>query len=377
MNIKHQSALEMIPVRTRREAEDFIELPFYLYKNDPNWIPPLRKELEKVFHRKYNPFLQHAEIERFLCKDTGRIVGRIACIIDDNHNRFHKEKTAFFGFFESINDNKVAGLLFDSAVTWGRERGMERLRGPVNPSMNAECAFLLEGFDMPPVLMMPFNPPYYLSLAEAYGFGKGKDLYAFHKTTSAGIPERFEKLVELVRHRTKVVVRPFEMKYFDRDLEHIKRIYNTAWEKNWGFVPMTNAEIDKIARMLKPLVVPDLVLFAEVEGKPVAVGVTVPNYNEVLKHLNGSVGITGFAKFAYYRHKVRGLRALVFGVLKEYRKTGLHVVLYYETEKAAQRLGYDWCELSWNLEDNDEINSFDTSLGGTIYKKYRIYEVDL
>jgi GNAT superfamily N-acetyltransferase len=377
MDIKHQSALEMVPVRTKREAEDFIELPFHLYKNDPNWIPPLRKELEKVFHRKYNPFLQHAEIERFLCKDTGRTVGRIACIIDENHNRFHKEKTAFFGFFEAINDNKVAGLLFDSAVAWGRERGMERLRGPVNPSMNAECAFLLEGFDMPPVLMMPYNPPYYLSLAEAYGFGKAKDLYAFRKASSVGTPECFEKLVRLVRRRTKVVVRPFEMKHFDRDMEHIKRIYNTAWEKNWGFVPMTDAEMDQIAKMLKPLAVPELILFAEIEGKPVAVSVNAPDYNQILEHLSGSLGLMGLAKFAYYRRKVTGLRALIFGVLKEYRKAGLHAVLYYEAEKAAQRLGYHWCELSWNLEDNYEINSFDASLGAEIYKKYRIYEIDL
>jgi len=377
VNIKRQSTLEIVPARTKRETDSFIELPFQLYKNDPNWVPPLRKELEKVFHRKDNPFLEHTVINRFLCKDDVQTVGRIACIIDDNHNRFHGEKTAFFGFFESINDNQVASMLFDSAVTCARGWGMERLRGPVNPSMNAECAFLSEGFDMPPVIMMPYNPPYYLTLAETYGFGKAKDLYAFHKTNSAGIPERFEKLVRLVRRRTRVVIRPFEMKHFDRDIEHIKRIYNAAWEKNWGFVPMTNAEINKIAGMLKPLAVPELILFAEVEERPVAVTVTIPNYNEVLKHLNGSLGLMGFAKFAYYRRKITGLRSLIFGVLKEYRKAGLHAVLYYETEKAAQRLGYRWCELSWNLEDNDEINSFDTSLGGTIYKKYRIYELDV
>lgn len=283
----------------------------------------------------------------------------------------------FFGFFESINNNQVSSMLFDLAVTWGRDRGMERLRGPVSPSMNAECAFLLEGFDQPPVFMMPYTPPYYLSLAEAYGFSKAKDLYAFHKTNSAGIPERFEKLVRLVRQRTKVVVRPFEMRQFGRDMDHIKRIYNTAWEKNWGFVPMTDAEMEQIAKMLKPLAVPELILFAEVEGRPVAVSVTIPDYNEVLKHLNGSLGLWGLAKFAYYRRRVRGLRALIFGVLEEYRKTGLHAVLYYETEKTARRLGYQRCELSWNLEDNDEINSFDTALGGTLYKKYRIYEMDL
>ena len=375
--VGRQSTLEIVPVRTKKEADDFIKLPFQLYKDDRNWVPPLRKELEKVFHLKHNPFLQHAEIERFLCKDTARTVGRIACIIDDNHNRFHEEKTAFFGFFESVNDHQVSRMLFDSAVAWGRDRGMKRLRGPVSPSMNAECAFLLEGFNMSPVLMMPYNPPYYLALTEAYGFRKAKDLYAFHKTNSVGIPERFEKLVRLVRQRTGVVVRPFEMKQFERDIAHIKRIYNAAWEKNWGFVPTTDAEMDQIARMLKPLAVPELILFAEVEGKPVAVSLAIPDYNEVLKHLNGSLGLTGFVKFIYYRRRISGLRSLIFGVMKEYRKAGLHAVLYYEMEKAARRLGYRWYELSWNLEDNDEINSFATSLGGTIYKKYRIFELDL
>jgi hypothetical protein len=374
---KHHSILRIVPVRTKREAHDFVSFPFKLYRNDPNWIPPLRKEVEKVFHRKSNPVLEHAGIERFLCKEGAQTVGRIACIVDDNHNRFHGEKTAFFGFFESVEDNQVSGMLFDSVAALAKDRGMERLRGPVNPSMNAECAFLLEGFSMAPVFMMPYNPPYYLTLAERYGFRKAKDLYAFLKTESNGIPERFERMVEVIRRRTKVVVRSLEMKHLDRDVESIKRIYNAAWEKNWGVVPLTDAEMDLMARMLKPLAVPDLVLFAEVEGKPVAVCVAIPDYNQVLKHLNGSLGLMGLAKFAYFRHRIRGLRVLIFGVLKEYRKAGLHAVLYYESERSAIRLGYRWSELSWNLEDNDEINSFDASIGGELYKKYRIYEIGL
>ncbi|MCD6162957.1 MAG: hypothetical protein J7K40_11175 [candidate division Zixibacteria bacterium] len=369
--------MHIIPVKTKNEIKAFLELPFQIYQNDKNWVPPLRKEVGKVFNREGNPFLEHAKIERFLCMKNSRAMGRIAGIIDNNYNLFHNEKTAFFGFYESIDDCRVSSMLFDSVSAWAKEEGMERLRGPLNPSMNAECAFLLEGFNRPPVLMMPYNPPYYLELAENYGFRKTKDLYAFYKDSSKGIPERFERVVKVIRKRTGVTVRHLNMKKLTDEVNIIKQIYNSSWEKNWGFVPMTEAEMDMMVKLLKPLVVPDLVLFAELEGKPVGVSISVPDYNQVLKHLNGSLGLLGMAKFIYYRHKVTGLRALVFGVLEEYRKAGLHAVLYYETEKAARRLGYKWCELSWNLEDNDEINKFDASLGGEVYKKYRIYEKDL
>ncbi len=369
--------MKIVPVRTKKEINTFIELPFQLYRNDPNWVPPLRREMEKVFHPESNPFLAHAEIERFLCIDSSRVLGRVAGIVDNNHNQFHKEKTAFFGFFESVRDINAAALLLDTVKDWARARGMERLRGPMNPSMNAECGFLLEGFDSPPVIMMPYNPPYYLEHMEAIGFRKVKDLFAFYKDNTKGIPDRMKRIVELVRKRTGVVVRPLNMNKLENEVKIIKRIYNDAWEKNWGFVPMTDAEMDEMVKILKPLAVPDLVLFAEIKGKPVGVSITIPDYNQVLKHLNGKLGVVGLAKFAYYRRKITGLRAIVFGVVKEFRSAGLHAVLYYETEKAAVRHGFQSCELSWNLEDNDEINSFDAALGGEIYKKYRTYEIKI
>lgn len=369
--------MKIVPVRTKKDSEYFVEFPFQLYRNDSNWVPPLRKEIEKVFHRQSNPFLEHAVIERFLCADGSRVLGRIAAIIDDNHNQFHNERTAFFGFFESVHDVNVAAILMDAVKDWVKAKGMERLRGPMNPSINAECAFLLEGFDSAPVIMMPYNPPYYIELMETLGFHKAKDLYAFYKDNTKGIPDRFERACEVIRKRTGVTVRPINMKKVNDEVQIIKKIYNEAWEKNWGAVPMTDAEMDEMAKFLKPLAIPDLVLFAEIDGQPVGVSITIPDYNQVLKHLNGTLGMAGLAKFAYYRRKITGLRAFVFGVLKEFRHAGLHVVLYYETEKAGARHGFQNCELSWNLEDNHEINSFDTALGGVIYKKYRIYEKEL
>jgi hypothetical protein len=212
---------------------------------------------------------------------------------------------------------------------------------------------------------------------EKIGLHKVKDLYAFHKESSSGIPDRFERTVRIIRKRTGVTVRPMNMKDIENEVKIIKKIYNEAWEKNWGFVPMTDAEMDEMVKFMKPLAVPDLVLFAEIKGKPVGVSITIPDYNQVLKRLNGRLGVGGMAKFVYYRRKITKLRAFVFGVLKEYRRSGLHAVLYYETEKAGVRLGFKSCELSWSLEDNHEINSFNSALGGEIYKKYRICETEL
>ena len=252
-----------------------------------------------------------------------------------------------------------------------------RPTGPVNPSMNDENAFLLEGFDKPPSVMMPYTPPYYLTLAEQYGFKKAKDLFSFIKYAKDGIPPRVEKMINRIKKRTNVKVRPFSMKNFDRDVQYLKNIYNAAWEKNWGFVPMTDEEIDITGKKLKQFVEPKLVLFAEMEGQPVAVTVTVPDINQILKKLNGRLGPIEMLKFLYYKNKITGARSLIGGVMKEYRETGIIAVLYYETEKANLKLGYEWCELGWNLEDNDLINRFDEAIGGKLYKKYRIYEKEI
>jgi GNAT superfamily N-acetyltransferase len=254
---------------------------------------------------------------------------------------------------------------------------MTVMRGPVNPSMNDECGFLLEGFDKPPVAMMTYTPPYYLELAEQYGFKKAKDLYALIKTLKDGVPARMERIIEKIKKNTAVRLRPLDMKNFGRDIQYLKDIYNSAWEKNWGFVPMTSEEMDLAAEKLKQFVKPELVLFAEINGKPIGVAVSIPDINQVLSKINGKLGPVGIFKFLYYRNKIDGIRALLGGVKKEYRNTGIISVLYYETEKAALRLGYKWCELGWNLEDNDLINKFDEAIGGKVYKKYRICEIDL
>ncbi len=364
-------------VDNTNKLNDFIELPWSIYRDYSEWVPPLKREV-KFLLTDENPFWKHAFRKLFIVYDErNNPCGRIAAIIDKNHNNIHNDRVGFFGFFECINDFSVAQILFNNASRWLKENGMNVMRGPVNPSMNDECGFLLEGFDKMPAIMMPYTPPYYLELCERYGFMKAKDLYALIKYTKDGIPPRIEKMIEGIIKKTGVRIRPLSMKNFERDVSILKEIYNSAWEKNWGFVPMTDEEMDVSAKKLKNFVDPDIVVYAEVDGKAVGVAVTIPDINPVLKKLNGKLGPVEIIKFLYYSRKVKGTRSLIGGVLKEYRNSGIIAALYYQTEINARKKGYEWCELGWNLEDNELINRFDMAIGGKIYKKYRIYEKDI
>jgi len=369
--------LSVLPVQDSKRLDDFIKLPWKIYKDDPLWVPPLITEMKKKLNPKIHPFFKHSQVFLFVAYYRGNPVGRIAAIIDFNHNNFHRDKVGFFGLFECVEHYGFAEALLDTASEWLRNRNMNVMRGPMNLSMNDECGFLLEGFKLPPVFMMPYNPEYYLLFMEKYGLKKAKDLYAYLNEGIIKTPEVIEKIAERARKRHHVEIRPANFKRLDEEIQKIKDIYNAAWERNWGFVPMPDEEMDYLAADLKKIAVPELVLFAEIEGKPVGVAVTVPNYNEVLIHMNGKLDLVGITKFLYYRRKIRGLRSLIMGMLKEYRLTGIPVLLFLETAKAGRKLGFEWCETSWNLEDNHLINKFDETIGGRLYKKYRIYEMEI
>ncbi len=361
-------------VRTKKEFKKFLSFPWKIYKNDPNWVPPLLADMKEKLDKKKNPFFEHAEIELFLAYRNDQIVGRIAAIVDENHNQMHNEKVVFFGLYESINDVEVASFLLDKAAEWGRKRGMEILRGPMNISMNDECAFLLEGFDSPPVVMMTYNPPDYLDLMEKCGLVKAKDLYAFYMTKDHATAAKVQEIVDRIKKETEVKLRTVDMKNLAEEVKNIKFIYNNAWERNWGFVPWTDREMDHMVKKLKQFADPRLVIFAEHKGKPIGFAFGFPNYNEVIKRMNGKLTPLSIIKFLIYRRKIKGMRAVVFGVLKEYRQAGISYLLYSELEKNALEAGYEWGETSWQLEDNDAINRFVESLGGKVYKKYRIFE---
>lgn len=361
-------------VTSNSDRKKFIRFPWKIYQNDPNWVPPLILDFKEKINPKKNPFFEHAEVELFLAYKNGEIVGRIAAIVDDNHNAFQKEKVVFFGLYESIDDFETAERLLGTVADWGRERGMEILRGPMNLTMNDECAFLYEGFDSPPAIMMPYNPTYYLELMEKSGMAKAKDLFAFYMTKDHETAEKVHGIVENARKEINVTLRPVNMKKLEEEAEKIKFIYNNAWEKNWGFVPWTAKEMDYMTKKLKTVADPDIVILAENQGKPVGFAFALPNFNEVIKKINGKLTPLGILKLLYYRKKIKGVRAVVFGILKEYRLTGLSYLLYSELEKNALAKGYEWCETSWQLEDNEAVNRFVVSLGGKIYKKYRIFE---
>ena len=361
-------------VKTKKDLKKFMYFPWKVYKNDPNWVPPLIVDLKEKLDKKKNPFFEHADMELFLAYKDGEVIGRIAAILDENHNKFHNEKISFFGLYESFNYFETAASLLDRVAQWGRKRGMEVLRGPMNLSMNDECAFLLEGFDSPPVIMMPYNPPYYIQLMEKCGLIKAKDLYAFYMTKDHETAERVKAIVEKSRKNIKVKMRTINMKNLAEEVKKIKFIYNNAWERNWGFVPWTEKEMDYMAKKLKQIVDPRLVILAEDKDKPVGFALGLPNYNEVIKRINGRLTPLGVIKFFIYRKKIKGMRGTVFGVLKEYRMTGLSYLIFSELEKNAKEEGYEWGETSWQLEDNEAINRFVESLGGKIYKKYRIFD---
>lgn len=361
-------------VKSKKDLKEFINFPWKIYKNDPNWVPPLKDEVKKMLDTKKNPFWEHARRELFIARRDKDVVGRIAAIIDPFHNERHNDKVGFFGFFECINDKSVSSALFDKAAEWLKQQGCDRMRGPLSPSMNDEIGFLLEGFNSPPVLMMSYTPPYYLDLAKDWGLVKVKDLYAFFKDATKGINERVERLIEKIKERTHVEIRSFDMKNFKRDVGIIKDLYNRAWEKNWGAVPMTEKEMDALAENLKTMCEPELIKFAFINGEPVGLSVVLPNINEIIKDFNGNMNIFNMIRFLINKKKIKGVRALIFGFIEGYRQTGLPLVLYYETEKSGRKLGYEWVELSWNLEDNDLINKFDEMVGAHIYKKYRICE---
>ncbi|MBX5481498.1 MAG: N-acetyltransferase [Myxococcaceae bacterium] len=372
------SDVTVIPVQSTADREAFIHFPYKLYRDDPNWVPPLIMERRDFLDPKKNPWFEFGAVELFLARRNGEVVGRIAAVKDPRYNEFHGTRVGFFGLFESIDDVRVARGLFDAAAGWVKAHGFESMMGPVNFSTNYECSTLIEGFDAPPVVMMAYNPRYYPALFDACGFQKAKDLWAWELSSAVEPPEKVVRIAEKIRARDGIVVRPVNIKEFDREVRIIKDIYNSAWEKNWGFVPMTEKEFDHLARDMKQMVVPDLLLIAEVNGEPVAFSMTLPDANIALKAAGGRLtryGLPiGLAKLLLASRKIKRLRLITLGIKAGYRRRGLDAILYLDTLRTARRLGYTGGEISWTLEDNDLVNRAIESMGGRRYKTYRLYQ---
>ena len=371
------SAITIRPVRTTKDTTQFIRFLWRIYEDYPAWVPPLMMGRRRVMDRDKNPFYRHADCEFYIAERNGEMVGRIAAIVNHNHNKEHNENIGFFGFFESINDQSVANALFDKAKAFLASKSVTAMRGPANPSVNEEYGLLIDGFDLSPTVLMTYNPSHYMMLLENYGFKKAKDLYAYHLSQETVYSERLERINGMVKRRQGITIRPLVMKKYGEEVKLIKEVYNKAWAKNWGAVPMDDAEMDALAADLKSVMVPELVLFAEMEGKIVGFGISLPDINMALKHnRNGSL-LPALYHLYTKKKQIDTVRIIVLGVLPEYRATGAAGVLFYETAVRAKALGYKYGEASWILEDNEAMNHSAEVMNGKITKKYRIYEYPL
>ena len=370
------SQVSVRAVRSRSDERAFIRLQYKMYKDYPYWVPPLLMDRKKLIDRAHNPFYKHARMELFLAQRDGTLVGRIGAIVNDNHNREHKENIGFFGFFECVNDQAVANALFDAATGWLKEQKVAGVRGPANPSVNDEYGLLIEGFDRSPAILMPYNPPYYANLIEGYGFAKIKDLFAYQVNRDDVMTERLKRVSEAVKNRDGVVFRSINMKDFDNEVKIVHELYTRGWEHNWGEVPLTDDEFDYMAKDLKAVVNPELVIIAELKGKPVGFGMSLPDLNEIFRFNKSGHLLPALVRMVLFKRRVSNIRIIILGVLPEYQPSGIGAVLFYETAIRAIANGYPYGEASWVLEDNMMMNRGAKLLNGKLTKRYRLYQVD-
>lgn len=371
------SRYEIVTVRSARELKRFVELPWDLYRGDPNWVPPLKRQVATLLTPGKHPYWEFSERELFLLRQGKRTVGRIAAIVDGNSNEYQREKAGVWGFFECIDDQEAGNLLFNAAGQWLRDKGMEYMHGPFNPSTNYEVGMLVKGGGMPPVLMMTYNPGYYPALVEGSGQAKEKDLFAFRFNRGHQLPEWVTRIASRLVSKGEVAIRHIDMKRLGEEVVLMNRLYRAAWADNWGFVPATDAEIAIQAKELKSIIEPSLAFFLYYGEEPVGVGVILPDANPLLKEFNGKIGIT--APYKLFRHgsKIVGTRCLLFGVKPRYHQMGVPLVaLDYIMKQSGAFPQYKHIEMSWTLEDNHGINDLLEDFGGDLYKRYRIYRKD-
>ena len=363
----------------KNEIKKFLKFAFSIYKDDPNWVPPLYMDKMKILNTDKNPFFKEGnDMELFMAYRNNQPVGRIAAIKNDVHNNVHKENIGFFGFFECINDQDVANSLLDTAKEWLKKHNFDAMRGPANPTSNDEWGALLEGFNDTPRLLMAYNPKYYLTLYEGYGLRKIKDLFAYDiQNSEMQKNEKIKRVADLVKTRYKIKVRSVNMKDFKNELEIFKSIWNQTWVANWGFIPMSEDEIEAAAKDLKPLINPDLVFFAEIEDKVIGVVLAMPDYNQIFRTMKGRLFPFQFLKLYTQKKKITWARVIALGVIPEYQKKGIDGALYYECLERAAKHGIMQGEASWILEDNLMMNRGAETMQGKIYKKYRVYQISL
>jgi hypothetical protein len=380
-----EEKLDIIPIQSADERMDFIKFQWEVYKGDPYWVPPLISDKVYTLDPAGHPFHQHAKVQYFVAKRGNKIVGTIAGIINHNHNAYWDDKTGFFGFYEVLKDQEASTALLTAAEGFVREEGMDTIRGPANFSTNEECGLLVDGWNGPPVIMMSYNPRYYADFIESAGYYKAHDLLAYLAdvrtagTDGAGINPKVFRVAEKISKRDDITYRLINMKDFDKDAEAFKVIYNSAWSKNWGFVPLTDAELDHEAKALKSVLDPQTVTFAIKNGKVIGAGLPLPDLNQPLLKAYPRPSVPEWwtmAKLLYYWKVLKTvtiLRGFAGGVIEEYRGRGIDAVLMVETLKKS--LGrYQFVEFSWILESNIPMRQTALNMGGKLYRTYRMYD---
>ncbi len=369
--------MKVRPVVTKADMERFIRLPMKLHSKNPNFVPHLLMERRDFFNPKKNPFFEHAKVAYFLCEDGRKLMGRVAAIINQAHNEFHGDNIGFFGFFDCVDNRDVAHALLSTAENWLKEQGMGAMRGPANFSTNDECGLLVEGVDQPPVVMMTWNPAYYEELISSFGLEKVMDLYAYYGDMKKLPMDKLTRQADMILKRSGVTVRKASLKNLEREIADAFQIYNKAWEKNWGFIPMTEAEFTHTAKDLKMILDEDYLFFAEKEGKAVGFSLTLPDLNRILIKMKGRLFPTGIFRLLFGLKHIDTVRVITMGVLPEYRRQGIDLLLYFRTIQEAFRKGVIGGEMSWILEDNLVMNHIAEKVGGYRYKTYRFYEKPL
>jgi GNAT superfamily N-acetyltransferase len=369
-------SLRIVPVQSRGEQRAFINLAWQLYADDPNWMPPLLMNLREMLNYKAHPYYARNKIQTFLALRGSQVVGRIAAITNVDHNERYKEQRGFFGFYESIEDSAVARALFDAARDWLSGQGCTDLRGPLMPSMNYEVGLLVDSFDSPPFFMMTYNKPYYERLFLENGLSKSQDMYAFwgHLSMYEKLDPKLQYIVDTARERFDIKIRPLDKNNFQRELEYFIEIYNRSLVKTWGFVPYSKAEGEHLAVGLKKLLVPELTLFAEIDGKPVGFCAALLDYNPRIKASNGRLFPFGFIRLLWNRRKIKRMRVISANVIPEYQSWGVGLVLLNGLVPKFMNWGLEEVEFSWVLESNHLSRASLEKGGAKLSKTYRLYD---
>ncbi len=367
----------IVAVQRGVQQRAFVRFPWTLYRDDPHWVPPLVDNQKRLLGYKPHPFHEIAEVQTFLAQRHGQTVGRVAAILNREHNRVHREQRGFFGFFECIDDQAVADALLDAVMHWFAQRGIDAVRGPCNPSMNYVCGLLVEGFDSPPTFMMTYNPPYYGRLLEGYGFRKAHDLLAYvgHVSQLPEVDRRLGTTVEMIRERMKARVRPMDTSRFRQECELFLNIYNRACERMWGFVPLTPGELQALAGSLKHLLVPELALACECDGRTVGAVLGLPDFNPAIKRIGGRLFPLGWLRLIWSKRHVKRFRVLSIDVVPEYQAWGLGLLLMNGLVPKVLEMGIEEAEFSWISETNTLARGGLEKGGARLAKRYRIYDV--